>query len=92
MIKDNLSTLVGDFQFLKDVFFLSGEVQNSELTFMGVITFKDKYLDILGGNSSDEAVCLINWSALCLFPPLRKTMSPYLKNYDEFSCMFEIAN
>ena len=24
----------GDFQFLKDVFFLSGEVQNSELTFM----------------------------------------------------------
>lgn len=59
---------------------------------MEVITFKDKYLDILGRNSPDEAVCLISWSALCLFPPLRKTMSPYLKNYYEFSCMFEIAN
>ena len=26
------------------------------------------------------------------FPPLRKTISPHVKNYDNFSRVFEIAN
>ena len=31
----------------------------------------------------------INWSALQGFPPIRKTMSPQLKNYDNFSRVWD---
>ena len=33
----------------------------------------------------------INWSALQGFPPLRKTVSLHVKNYDNFSRVFEVA-
>ena len=35
---------------------------------------------------------LIAWCKLEWFRPLRKTVSPHRKNYDNFSCVFEIAN
>ena len=34
----------------------------------------------------------INWSALWIFPPLRKTVSTQVKNYNNFSRVVEIAN
>ena len=40
---------------------------------------------------SEKAIYCISWSALQGFPPLRKTISPHVKNYDNFSPVFEIA-
>ena len=34
----------------------------------------------------------VNWSALQELPPLRKTVSPQVKNYDNFSRVLEVAN
>lgn len=49
-------------------------------------------------NIQEELFCpqngnyYINWSALWRFPPQGKTVSPHLKNYDNFSLLFDIAN
>ena len=33
-------------------------------------------------------MCYMNWSALKGFSPLRKIVSPYIKNYENFSHVF----
>ena len=40
----------------------------------------------------DNSFYYMNWNALEGFPPLKKTVSPHVRNYDNFSPVFEITN
>ena len=57
-------------------------------------SFKDQKtrIDIRQYLKHENLISHTNWNALYGFLPLRKTVSPHVKNYDNFARVFEIAN